>query len=55
MVRKSPDKQWNHQNSILFHERIPLILCGLNPNPMSSSLFCSTGTGIELNTGIEIQ
>jgi hypothetical protein len=24
MVRKSPDKQWNHQNSILFHETIPL-------------------------------
>jgi hypothetical protein len=24
MVRKSPDKQWNRQNSILFHETIPL-------------------------------
>jgi hypothetical protein len=24
MVRKSPDKQWNRQNSILFHEAIPL-------------------------------
>jgi hypothetical protein len=26
MVRKSPDKQWNRQNSILFHETIPLSL-----------------------------
>jgi hypothetical protein len=25
MVRKSPDKQWNRQNSILFHETIPLM------------------------------
>jgi hypothetical protein len=24
MVRKLPDKQWNRQNSILFHETIPL-------------------------------
>jgi hypothetical protein len=24
MVRKSPDKQWNRQNYILFHETIPL-------------------------------
>jgi hypothetical protein len=24
MVRKSPDKQWNRRNSILFHETIPL-------------------------------
>jgi hypothetical protein len=24
MVRKSPDKQWNGQNSILFHETFPL-------------------------------
>jgi hypothetical protein len=24
MVRKFPDKQWNRQNSILFHETIPL-------------------------------
>jgi hypothetical protein len=24
MVRKSPDKQWTRQNSILFHETIPL-------------------------------
>jgi hypothetical protein len=24
MVRKSPDKQWNRQNSILYHETIPL-------------------------------
>jgi hypothetical protein len=23
MARKSPDKQWNRQNSILFHETIP--------------------------------
>jgi hypothetical protein len=26
MVRKSPDKQWNRQHSILFHETIPLII-----------------------------
>jgi hypothetical protein len=25
MGRKSPDKQWNRQNSILFHETIPLL------------------------------
>jgi hypothetical protein len=25
MVRKFPDKQWNHQNSILLHETIRLI------------------------------
>jgi hypothetical protein len=25
MVRKSLDKQWNRQNSILFHETIPLM------------------------------
>jgi hypothetical protein len=24
MVRKSPGKQWNQQNSILFYETIPL-------------------------------
>jgi hypothetical protein len=24
MVRKSPNKQWNRQNYILFHETIPL-------------------------------
>jgi hypothetical protein len=24
MVRQSPDKQWNCQNSILFYETIPL-------------------------------
>jgi hypothetical protein len=24
MVRKSPDKQWNRQNFILFHETLPL-------------------------------
>jgi hypothetical protein len=24
MARKSPEKQWNCQNSILFHETIPL-------------------------------
>jgi hypothetical protein len=24
MVRKFPDKQWNRQNTILFHETIPL-------------------------------
>jgi hypothetical protein len=30
MVRKSPDKQWNRQNSILFHETIPLIFKGIS-------------------------
>jgi hypothetical protein len=30
MIRKSPDKQWNCQNSVLFHETIPLSPSGIH-------------------------
>jgi hypothetical protein len=36
MVRKSPDKQWNLQNSILFHETIPLT-CIMSERPCSEN------------------
>jgi hypothetical protein len=41
MVLKSPDKQWNRQNSILFHETIPLNLILFNQRKKIVYILCT--------------
>jgi hypothetical protein len=47
MIRKSPDKQWNRQNSILFHETIRLrkAKAGLNIDMSKQILYVGLGGG----------
>jgi hypothetical protein len=49
MIRKSPDKQWNRQNSILFHKTIPLMFGLFKIAPPN---YTTTQTHIYLHSNI---